>query len=108
MMFFGHDTSFWLATAGATVIRLLSMDHNGLSPREKLVRGFLGAFTAVFCAVVFTDPALEYLSLPAETWKTAMAAVLALTGEAIVRLLMNIIPRDAAGLIDLFKAWRGK
>lgn len=107
-MIFGHDTSFWIATAGATVVRLLSMDHSGLSPGAAIFRGVAGAFTAVFTAITFTDPLLTWQALDPSVWKVPTAAILALTGESLVRLVLNIVPKDWAGLAEIIRTWRGK
>lgn len=103
MNLFGHDTGFWLAVAGATVIRLLTAEYKG-PIWARLFRQGATAFTAVFSAVVFTEPALDILQFPADTYKIPFAALLALAGEGMMRMVMNLSWSQA---LDVVRAWRG-
>jgi hypothetical protein len=106
MMFFGHDTSFWMATFGAAVVRILTAEYNGPA-LLKLLRAVTIVFTAVFAAMVFTDPVCNYLGLNLEIYKVPMAAVLALTGEGIMRAVIRATG-DFKFILEAIKAWRGK
>jgi hypothetical protein len=96
-----HNWVFWIAVAGATLFRVLSQ------PVQPMRLAFAGAFGGVFAAVFFTDPILAYLNANPDTYKAAAAALLTLTGESIMRLLI-IVSRDPAKGIELWKQWRGK
>lgn len=96
-----YNWQFWIAVAGATVFRILT------SPLMPARIAIAGAFGGIFAAVIFTDPLLTYLNANPDTYKVAAAAVLTLTGESIMRLIMNVA-RDPAKGLDLFNKWRGK
>lgn len=95
-----HDWQFWFGVLGATAFRILS------SPIRPLRIVVVGAFGGIFSAVIFTDPLVNYLNANPETYKVAVAALLTLTGESILRLLM-LIARDPSKGIELWKDWRG-
>lgn len=95
-----HNWQFWAAVAGATAFRVLS------SPIKPLRVALAGAFGGIFAAVIFTDPILTYLNAQPDTYKAAVAALLTLTGESLMRLVM-IITRDPAKGIELWKSWKG-
>lgn len=77
------DPTFWLAIAGAVVVKLAS------SPYQGLIRTALTIFAAVFSAVVFTDPVLHYLGLDSNVYRHGVAALTALTGEGLMRFAMQ-------------------
>lgn len=64
--------------AGVAVTFLTSEKH---SLKMSLAR--IGA--GLFCAVVFTDPLLKELNRDPQTYRTAVAGLLAMTGFQIVR-----------------------
>mgnify|MGYP000880805901 CR=1 FL=1 len=99
-MIFGHDVSFWISVLGATGIKLLT------SPYHSLTRALLTVFAAMFSAYVFTEPVIHWLDLDAKTYTTAMAALLALTGEGIMRALMAVANDPSKGLA-WWKSLRG-
>ena len=89
------------------MVKIVSATHEG-SVVVIVIRGLIMAFTAVFAAVAFTDPILAWQGLNVETYKLPLAALLALTGEGFMRLLMNLVPKDFSDVVKLLKAWRGK
>lgn len=95
-----HDLAFWVAVGGAVVVKLLTSPYAGLKPAVATV------FAAVFSAYLFTQPAMAILGLDPDAYTTAMAAVLALTGEGAMRLAINI-SNDPTKAIDILKMWRG-
>lgn len=95
-----HDLAFWITVGVATVIKLLT------SPAGSLLRTITTAIAAIFSAVVFTDPVLAWLGLDPATYKVAVAALLTLTGEGLMRVAMNLAS-DPAKAFDYLKAWRG-
>jgi hypothetical protein len=95
-----HDVPFWLAVGGATVVKLLT------SPYAGFVRALATVIAAVFSAYFFTQPAMHFLGLDPEAYTTAMAAIMALTGEGAMRFAIQI-SNDPAKLLDWLRAWRG-
>ena len=96
-----HNWQFWLAVAGATAFRVLS------SPVKPIRFAIAGAFGGIFAAVIFTDPILAYFNASPDTYKVAAAAILTLTGESIMRMIMGIAKDPTKG-IELWKKWREK
>lgn len=80
------EWKFWLAIAGATVFKLMT------SPFYSLSRAIVTVVAAIFTAWVFTDAALDFLHLPAHTYREPVAAVLALMGEGSMRWLIHMTP----------------
>lgn len=101
-----QDQSFWITVAGAAIVRLITADYDGPF-HLSLLRGVVTAFTAVFAAVTFTEPVLHALSLPADTYKIPMAALMALTGEGLMRMVIRL-SADWKQALEILKIWRGK
>ncbi|MCG6115126.1 MAG: hypothetical protein MEQ84_07990 [Mesorhizobium sp.] len=99
-MWFGHDLSFWVAVAAAVIFKVVT------SQFQSLWRAFATVFAAVFFAYFFTDAAVDWLQLDPETYKAPVAALLALTGEGITRLVFGWLNNPDI-LTDVIKAWRG-
>ena len=95
------DVYFWLSAFGASLVKVVT------SPYAGLLHTFATVGCAVFAASIFTDPLLTFFKLPAEPYRLAMAALVALTGEGIMRKIIDIGARPES-LFDLFKQWRGK
>lgn len=98
-----HDLAFWLAVAGATVVKLLTSQYGG--PVKMIVT----VLAAIFSAYFFTSPAMHLLGLDPGVYTTVMAAVMALTGEGLMRWAMKMVdtfPSDPSNLIELLKQWR--
>lgn len=100
-MLFGHDTSFWVAAIGAALVKLFTSQY------QSFFRSFVTVGAAVFCAVTFTEAALDWFRLAPETYKVPMAALLALTGESLLRLILSFFD-DPKKLLEIIRAWRGK
>lgn len=100
-MWFGHDLSFWLAVVGAVLVKLFTSTYHSIW------RAFATVFAAVFFAYFFTEPALAFLSLDADTYKVPLAALLALTGEGFIRMVLGWMDNPDF-LTSVIKAWRGK
>lgn len=94
MNFLGHDYKFWMAVGGATLFKVLT------SREHSFFRGLMIIFTAIFAALVATDPILHFMSWPPEIYKVPVAALCALTGDNTMRWLMKVTP-DA--LITVWK-----
>jgi hypothetical protein len=95
-----HDLAFWMSVGGATVVKLIT------SPYAGFVRALATVIAAVFSAYFFTQPAMHFLGLDPETYTTAMAAVMALTGEGAMRFLIQL-SNDPTRAIDILRMWRG-
>lgn len=95
------DVYFWFSAFGAAFVKVVTSPYSGV------FHAFATVGCAVFAASIFTDPLLTFFKLPAEPYRLAMAALVALTGEGIMRKLIDIGARPET-LLDLFKKWRGK
>lgn len=105
-MFFGHDQSFWTAAGGAALVRIITAEYHG-PWYIRLIRAAAMVFTAIFAAVVFTKPLCSFLALPLDTYEIPIAALVALTGEGLMRMAIRATG-DMKFLIEAFKIWRGK
>lgn len=93
----GEDLWFWLAIVGAIIVKLVTADQ------FSWWRSVVTVVAAVFAAFFFTDPALDFLNLNPEIYRTPMAAVIALTGEGAMKFLV-VSAGHPQKLVDL---WRG-
>lgn len=100
MNIFGQDLVFWIVAIGATILKVL------LSPWAGFLRAAISIVSALFLAVVFTEALVSYLNLNPETYKTPVAALVALTGEGLTRWLLQLVA-DPRKIVSLFKVWRG-
>jgi len=98
-----HDLGFWIAAFGAAVVKLLTSEYGGL------LKAIVTVMTAIFSAYFFTTPAMVILGLEPAVYTTAMAAVMALTGEGFMRWVMNVVtslPSDPNKIVALIRQWR--
>jgi len=102
MNFFGQDVNFWIAAGCATMIKLFS------SPYHSFLRAVLTVFAAIFSAYFFTEPALDYLRLNPEIYRAPVAAIVALTGEGVMRALIEASLNPQKWLADVVSKWRAK
>lgn len=96
-----EELRLWLAIFGAVAVKLL------LSDRLTIFRSIATSSAGIFAAWVFTDPALNALGWEPDRYRVAVAAMLALTGENILRRLLDFTSSETM-LADLLKLWRGK
>lgn len=101
---FGHDNRFWWVVLIAATIRVLTAEYSGPA-LSKLFRGFVTGSSAIFAAVVFTDPVVDLSGFPPDIYKVPFAALLALTGDGLMRILVSL---NWSQLLDALRAWRGK
>lgn len=94
---FSERPWFWAAIAGAILVKLLTVK------RLSFWQVCVTTFSAIFFAVVFTRPVIIWWDLAAQTYEPAVAALLALFGEHLARLVLQ-----SQSIADLIKAWRGK
>ena len=98
------DPAFVLAILGSVVIKLRT------SRRLGLVAVCFVVFAAVFSAVAFTDLAAFLLGIGSGNARYGLAALLALTGEGLMRALIGYSNDPKSGvsaLAELIRAWRG-
>lgn len=93
------DISFWAAAVGAALVKVITSENHSF------FRSTLTVAMAVFSSWAFTNPALEWLHLPPDTYKVPMAALLALTGEGVMRFLISIANDPSKGL-EFWTKWR--
>jgi len=98
MILGGQDHRFWIAVIGAAAFKVWTSQSK---QRSKWGAALTGAF-AVFCPYVFTDPTLAVLGW-GEGYKIIVAAMLTLTGEGIMRWVVNLTPDKAIELWREFK-----
>lgn len=97
----GHDFYFWAVVIGATILKVAT------SAYHSVFRVIIMVIAAMFCALVFTDPAIDLLGLNPETYKVPMAALLALMGESFIRMMLGWFENNVEVLTAIIKAWRG-
>lgn len=94
---FTEKPAFWIAIAGAVLFKFSTTKNITLSY-------FIATtFSAVFFAVFFTGPILAIFNLPPGTYEPATAALVALFGEHVARLVLK-----SESIAELIRAWRGK
>lgn len=93
------DALFWLALGGGVLVKLMFSEK--LSTRQVIMTVCSG----VFCAVFFSKPILDFLKLEGDHFEYAIVAVLALTGEHIVR---RVVQFSKSGTVADVKKGLGK
>jgi hypothetical protein len=99
-MYLGQPLSFWIAVIAASLMRIL------LTPWTGVWHTLVSFITAIFFAVIFTDPVLLFLNLNPESYKIGAAAILALTGEGIAKRLLTLLA-DPQAIFRVIQVWRG-
>lgn len=97
----GLDLWFWATIVSAIFIKIL------LSPVRSILRILTTIAVGIFAAVVFTGPILMWFELPKETFGYAVAGLLAVTGEELVRRVISIA-NNPMEITDLLNIWRRK
>ncbi len=100
MNLFNLDLSWWFAVIGAALLRVFT------SEKQSFLRSIIVVCAAVFVAYHFTAPVLDWLQLPPEIYNNPVAALLALTGEGIMRWIIGAA-NDPSKIFDLLRSWRG-
>lgn len=106
---FQHDFNFWLAVAGAAIVKMLTAIF-GTDPdrdwRAVAVRAAVSAVVGIYIALIFTHPTLDHYSLDPEIYKVPVAASLTIVGESLMRMALALIPQDWKGVKDIWNTWR--
>lgn len=104
-----REKGFWIAIIGAVVVKLiLSPSVNWVKePLKAFTRAALTVIPAVWGAYTFTDPIIAWLQWDPESYRNAVAGLLAIVGENLIRKILNVTNSDTI-LVDLFNLWRGK
>lgn len=100
MNLFGFDVTFWIASIGAALVRVITSENHSFG------RSIMTVFAAVFSAYFFTHPVVHWLGLPPEIYTNPVAALMALTGEGLMRYIITVA-NDPTKAFDILKAWRG-
>lgn len=79
------------------IVSVVTADQQ--TPAMALVRMVAG----LFCALIFTYPIVDWLGREPDIYRNATAALLAVSGYAVARLINNF---RWSNLVDLLKAWR--
>lgn len=95
------EIKFWIVILGAAVVKML------ITKTQSVFQAVTSMAAAIFMAWVFTDPVLSWLEWPAENYRNAVAAVLALLGDTLIRRLLEI-SKSPTAFADLLKLFRGK
>lgn len=82
-----HDLKIALTIAGAVLLSA------ALSKAKTWTAKLTAIGLGVFFAVVFTGPVMHWLALDTEVYEQAVAALLAISGDRIVRRLFDLIER---------------
>ena len=98
MQLLGQDHKFWIVVAAATVFKI--MTSRNMSPGRVVAT----IVAAVLRSWAFTGAVIDFFSLNPDTYLIPVAALLALTGEGLMRWLTSATPET---LIDFIKKARG-
>jgi hypothetical protein len=106
-MWLKEEALFWIAVCTAISIRIIVSYDRQLPRLTSFLRASLSVIIGVFMAVTFTDAILDLRELDPDVWERPVAAVIAITGESIVRFSINFIPRNLKEVIELINAIGG-
>lgn len=95
------DLKIWITVAIAIVFKLIT------SQSLSLMKAIVTVISAIFCAWVFTEPVLIFFNMDKESYELPMAAVLALTGEGLIRWLIQI-SNDPNEIFNIIKKLKGR
>jgi hypothetical protein len=98
-----HSLRFWAAVGIATVIRVLS------APYESVKASVILVVTSVGCAAIFSLPVAALLGASDPNMVGAVGGLIALTSVGLVKWVLAVLdnlPKDPRGVIDLIKQWR--
>ncbi|RMC33757.1 hypothetical protein [Paracoccus alkanivorans] len=95
------ELKFWIVIVGAAVVKLL------ITKTQSVIQAVTSMAAAIFMAWVFTDPILSWLEWPAESYRNAVAAVLALLGDTLIRRLLEI-SKSPTAVADILKLFGGR
>ena len=85
-MLSGDEVRFWVAVVGAIILKLFTSEHSSVK------NAFLIVCASIFMAWVFTDPVVHFLDLDPENYRVVTAALLALTGESLIKWIVKADP----------------
>lgn len=99
------DLGLLAVVAGGAFVKVIT------SKRLTLWGGIVTVTMAVFSAVVFTEPIAYLLGVEETSLTLAIAALLTLTGEGVVRTVIDTFDDKESAksfIVDMLRAWRGK
>lgn len=95
------EVKFWIAVLAALAVKMI------LSTSMSAWQALAASASGLFVAWVFTDPIIAWAGLDSALYRVPIAALLALTGEQIVRRLIRYSEKPDQLHEDIRK-WRGK
>lgn len=93
------DLKFWLVVVGAALARVV------MAEGRSWPRSAIALFAAIFAAGVFTRPLVHWLGLPPAIYTEPLAALMALTGEGLMRWIIGVA-NDPLRLLTILRMWR--
>lgn len=96
--FLGFDIRFWIACIGAAAFKAYTAANLTIGA------SIVTFVSAMFCAVIFTEPLASYFAVADRTTIAALAAILALTGEHFMRHLISATTTPE-NLIKWLRLW---
>ena len=97
MNLLGQDIWFWIISTGAAIVKVAT------SPFYSIWRAIMTVGAALFAAFVFTEPALDLLGLDPEVYRNGVAAILALTGEGLMRAAIQASQKPQSFLAEMIR-----
>lgn len=94
-----EDWRYWATIVGAALLKVL------MSSTLTFFQAVLSFALGVFTAWVFTEPFIDWVGLNPVVYMTPTAAILALTGEQIVRRIIRYANRPGDLHKDI-KTWK--
>ncbi len=96
-----EDWRYWTAIVGAAAMKVL------LSQTLTFKQACLTFVMGIGAAWLFTDPLIDWAGLNPDVYKTPTAAILALTGEQIVRRIIRYSQRPGgSGCLTGWWMWQ--
>lgn len=109
MLVMKQEPSFWIAIFITVLLRIAVSFDKRDALLAWLLKAVMSVCVGLFSAVVFTDAVISYRGLDPQTFSIPVGVLIAFTAESIVRLIVNVMPKDARAMkdiLDAFKGWR--
>lgn len=96
---FKENFMFVAAIFGGTIISVIT------SEKHSLLISLTRVLSGVFCALFFTEPLVDLLSLNPDKYSNATAGLLSMSGYSLTQIVVTL---NKDKIIGIVKAWRGK
>lgn len=93
------SATFWVVVIGAASFKAIK------SPDHTWVSRIVSFVSAIFSAVTFAPGVIEYFAIDGDGMKTAVTALVAITGEHLMTLVI-VVARDPKAGIALWREWK--